>query len=81
MLTTLQMNKLQINCKSLDVLLGGGIESGSITEIYGEAGTGKTNFCLQAARECVLNGGKVAFIDSEGVSLERLRQICQDHAR
>ena len=73
------MNKLKLNCTSLDSLLGGGIESGSITEIYGEAGTGKTNFCLQAARECSANGGKVAYIDSEGVSLERLYQICQGY--
>jgi DNA repair protein RadB len=70
------MKKLQITCKPFDDLVGGGIESGSITEIYGEAGSGKTNLCLQAARECVIAGGKVAFVDSEGVSLERLRQIC-----
>jgi DNA repair protein RadB len=72
------MKKLQLNCKPLDELLGGGIENGSITEIFGEAGSGKTNFCLQAARECVLSGGKVAYIDTEGVSLERLRQLCHD---
>jgi len=72
------MKKLKINCPSLDELFGGGLESSSITQIYGEAGTGKTNLCLQAARECVRFEGKVAYIDSEGVSLERLRQICTD---
>ena len=60
-------------------MLGGGIESDAITEIYGEAGTGKTNLCLQAARECANSGKKVAFIDSEGVSLDRLDQICSDY--
>lgn len=75
------MKRLQLGCKPLDDLLGGGIESKSITEIYGEAGSGKTNICLQAARECVLSGKKVAYIDSEGVSLERIHQICAGYDR
>jgi DNA repair protein RadB len=73
------MNRLQIKCKPLDELLGGGIESNIITEIYGEAGTGKTNICLQAARECANSGKKVVFIDTEGVSIERLNQICKGY--
>ncbi|KYK34226.1 MAG: DNA repair and recombination protein RadB [Thermoplasmatales archaeon SG8-52-3] len=72
------MNHLKINCQPLDVLLGGGIESKSITEIYGEPGSGKTNFCLQAARECAANGKIVAYIVSNGLSLERLNQLCND---
>ncbi len=73
------MKRLKLRCKPLDNLLGGGIENGAITEIYGEAGSGKTNFCLQAARECAATGKKVAYIDSEGVSLERLDQICKNY--
>ena len=73
------MKRLKLKCKPIDSLLGGGIENGAITEIYGEAGSGKTNFCLQAARECAASGKKVAYIDSEGVSLERLGQICQNY--
>jgi DNA repair protein RadB len=69
------MKKLKLKCIPLDNLLGGGIENGTITKIFGEAGSGKTNFCLQASREIAI-GKKVAFIDSEGVSVERLRQIC-----
>jgi DNA repair protein RadB len=72
------MNMLSLGCQSLDALLGGGLESGIITRVYGEAGTGKTNLCLQAVRECVLSGKKVAYIDTEGVSVERIRQICVD---
>lgn len=72
------MDKLSLRCKSLDALLGGGLESGIITRVYGEAGSGKTNLCLQAARECVLSGKKVAYIDTEGVSIERIRQISVD---
>jgi len=72
------MSSLKIGCKPLDDLLGGGIERGIITKIYGEAGSGKTNLCLQAARECIAEGKKVAYIDAEGVSVERIRQICVD---
>jgi len=79
---TVQKNdikKLRINCKPLDDLLGGGLESGIITEFYGEAGSGKTNICIQTARECVLNNiGKVAYVDAEGVSMERFVQICEN---
>ena len=73
------MERLLLNCKSLDDLLGGGIEYGIITEFYGAAGTGKTNICLQASRECVTYGKKAVYIDTEGVSVERLQQICKDN--
>ena len=72
------MKRLRLKCQPLDDLLSGGIDSNSITELYGEAGSGKTNICLQASRECAINGKKVAYIDSEGVSSERLSQICKD---
>ena len=75
------MKRLQIKCKPLDDLLGGGIEGSTITEIHGEAGSGKTNLCLQVSREYASKGKKVAYIDSEGVSLERLEQMCKDYDR
>ena len=70
------MKLLALRCQPLDDLLGGGLESGILTRVYGEAGSGKTNLCLQAAREAVHSGKKVAYIDTEGVSVERIRQIC-----
>ncbi len=70
--------KLPIGAEGLDTLLGGGIESNALTEFYGEAGTGKTNICLQLARNCIRKNHKVAYIDTEGVSMERLRQLCAD---
>jgi DNA repair protein RadB len=72
------MTRLPLKCKPLDDLLGGGIEISSITEIFGEAGTGKTNICLQASRESVAGGKKVAYINSEGTSSERLKQLCSE---
>jgi len=63
-------------CAALDELLGGGVESGCLTLFYGEAGSGKTNVCLQAARNVAREGKRVIYVDTEGVSLERLRQMC-----
>jgi DNA repair protein RadB len=66
--------KIKIECKTLDDLLEGGVESGCLTLFYGEAGSGKTNICLQLTRN-VARKNKVAYIDTEGVSMERLKQI------
>jgi len=56
-------------------MLDGGVESGCLTLLYGEAGTGKTNLCLTLARNLALQGKKTIFVDSEGVSLQRLKQM------
>lgn len=68
--------KIAMQTKKIDDLLSGGFESGIITEIYGEAGSGKTNICLQIGTVVASSGRKVAYIDTEGVSMERLKQIC-----
>ncbi len=73
------MARLPLACPPLDELLHGGVESGAITEFFGEAGAGKTNACLQLARNTALAGRKVVYIDTEGVSLERLEQMSGEH--
>ena len=73
------MDRIPLGCSQVDQLLGGGIEKGSVTLIYGEAGAGKTNVCLQLARNVALKGVKVAYIDSEGLSSERLGQVFVGH--
>ena len=56
----------------LDRLLGGGIETGSITEIFGEFRTGKSQICHTLAVNCQLPidmggaEGKCLYIDTEG---------------
>jgi DNA repair protein RadB len=72
------VDKVPFGCSSLDELMEGGAESGSVTLIYGEAGTGKTNLCLVLARNICRSGKKVVYLDTEGLSLERYRQICGD---
>lgn len=58
--------------RQVDQLLGGGIEAGSITEVYGAARSGKSQLCFTLAVTCQLpfaSGGaegKCLFIDTEG---------------
>jgi len=63
--------------KCIDSLLGGGVETGTVTQIYGHGGTGKTTICLMLARNAAKEF-KVAYIDTEGLSGERVRQIFGD---
>ena len=69
------MRRLPFECDALDTLLDGGVESSCVTLIYGEAGTGKTNLCLVLARNVAKQGKKVVYLDTEGVSLDRFRQV------
>jgi len=71
------VEKLPLKC-ALDELLEGGLERGIVTEIYGEGGTGKTNICIQAAKRCIEEGKKVVYIDTEGISKERLLQVFKE---
>lgn len=58
--------------KQLDTLLGGGIETGSVTEVFGEFRTGKSQLCHTLAVTCQLpidmggGEGKCLYIDTEG---------------
>ncbi len=68
------MSKISTGSSNLDICLGGGFESGIITELYGEPGSGKTNIVLSTLKG-VLNSGKAILIDTEGISWERASQI------
>ena len=65
----------------LDTMLGGGIERGIITQVYGASGTGKTNICTQLAVHCIRGGERVVLIDTEGFSAERFSQMAQNDAK
>ncbi len=71
----MKIKRYPLGCNNIDRLLGGGFEAGTLTQIYGQAGSGKTNICIQLAIECVRSGKKVIFIDTEGISVERFDQI------
>lgn len=63
---------LTTGSKELDKLLEGGIETGSLTEVFGEFRTGKTQLCHTLCVACQLpldaggGEGKAMYIDTEG---------------
>jgi DNA repair protein RadB len=67
--------RLSTGAGGLDDLLGGGLEPKMLTQFVGEAGSGKSTFCLLSAVEVLKNGGGVAYIDTEGFSVDRFSQI------
>ena len=58
--------KIPCGCNAIDLLLKGGIELETLTEVYGEFGSGKTQFCYSIAVEAIKKyGWKVLWIDCE----------------
>jgi DNA repair protein RadB len=71
-------NKIPLEC-SIDTILGGGVEKGTLTQFYGPPGSGKTNIALKMLVQCAKKGKKAIFIDTEGgLSIERIKQISGD---
>ncbi len=73
------LEKIPTGTEAFDKLLDGGIECGSLTEVYGEFGSGKTQFCHTI---CVMVqkhlGGKVLYIDTENTFRpERIVKIAE----
>ncbi|CAO3619832.1 unnamed protein product [Cunninghamella echinulata] len=76
--------KISTGSSQLDALLGGGIQTMSITEVFGEYRTGKTQLahtlCVQVQLPIHSGGasGKAAFIDTEGTFRpERIKSIAE----
>ncbi len=74
-------DKLSTGNESIDKFLGGGVETGTLTNFCGTPGTGKTNVCMLAAIEAAKQNKKVVFIDTEGgFSLERFKQLAHSNS-
>lgn len=78
------VKKIKTGSKALDELLGGGIETQSITEFFGEFGSGKTQLCHQLAVNIQLpeaHGGlegSAVIIDTENTFRpERIIQMAE----
>ncbi|NPE30828.1 DNA repair and recombination protein RadA [Methanococcoides sp. SA1] len=76
------VGKLSTGCTEFDEMMGGGIETQSITEMYGEFGSGKTQIAHQLAVNVQLPpeqgglGGSVIMIDTENTFRpERIAQM------
>jgi DNA repair protein RadA len=86
-LVKMRQNVLRLTTGSsmLDKLLGGGIESQSITEFYGEYGSGKSQICHQLCVNVQLPpeegglGGAALYIDTENTfRTERIFQMAHN---
>lgn len=61
---------------SLDDLLEGGFEKGTVTQIFGSPSSGKSNVTLTLAVNVAKNNRKVVYMDTEGgISIDRIKQI------
>ena len=73
---------LSTGSQAFDEILGGGIATGSITEIAGEFSSGKSQICFQLCINAIIPedfgglNGKVFFVDTEGTfSAKRVLQM------
>jgi len=80
------IGKVSTCTDALDGLLGGGVETQAVTEVYGEFGSGKTQLChtlcvsVQKPKEEGGLDGNVLYIDTEGTFRpERVVSIAQAH--
>lgn len=76
--------KITTGSKAFDEMLGGGIETGAVTEVFGAYGSGKTSVAHQIAVTAQLPveeggaNGAVVWIDSEGtLRPEYIKQIAE----
>lgn len=79
---TEKFHQIKFGVNALDRLTDGGVDVGSVTEIFGEAGSGKTQLCMQLALNCALpielNGlnGNTCYISTDKhLPTNRLSQI------
>lgn len=66
---------ISTGCSAVDELLGGGFERGVVTQLYGPPAAGKTNLALSAAVETAAAGDSALYLDTEGLSIDRLEQL------
>lgn len=67
-------------CVAIDELLGGGFERGAVTQVYGPPAAGKTNVVLSAAMGAAAAGQSTLYIDTEGLSVDRMEQLASARA-
>jgi RecA/RadA recombinase len=76
---------LPTGCKAIDLLLGGGLHGGMITDVYGEGGSGKTQLCFTiCGRNAELfkkvKDIAIVFVDTSGTFRpERITEIASDN--
>lgn len=66
-------------CNTIDELLDGGFERGTVTQVYGPPAAGKTNIAMAAAVSAAAGGGQSVVIDTEGLSMARFEQLMEGY--
>ena len=75
------MNLLSTGSLHFDQFLHGGVRTGMITNITGESGSGKSQFCFTICANLLKKGNNcnIIFIDTAGTFRpERIIEICED---
>ncbi|WP_331234993.1 DNA repair and recombination protein RadB [Natronorarus salvus] len=72
--------RLPTGCGALDELVCGGLERGTVTQVYGPPAAGKTNVALCAAVAAAARGERSVVIDTEGISIDRFGQLLEASA-
>ncbi|XP_063538907.1 DNA repair protein XRCC3 [Cydia strobilella] len=76
MLLLKQNPRVLSGCEAIDSITNGGFRAGTLTEIYGESGSGKTQIGLQAAAN-TFNSGSVFICTEDVFPVKRLKQMQQ----
>lgn len=63
-------------CRALDTLLGGGLALGSVTEVCGKPGSGKTALCMQVAANAALPKQSVGGLQSQCLYIDTEGSFC-----
>lgn len=66
MYTIFSLATISTGSKAMDALLGGGVRTGMVTDVYGESGSGKSQLCFTLCANCVRDGGRAMFVDTAG---------------
>lgn len=70
---------LSTGSKGLDELLGGGLRTSELVEVFGASNTGKSQLGMQAAALAGSRGLRCVYVDTEGqFRPERLSSICSE---
>ena len=60
-----EIDILPVKCEAVVVLMSGGVKPECTYEVYGEFGSGKTQFCLALTVEAIARGDNVVWVDCE----------------
>ncbi|XP_045532689.1 DNA repair protein XRCC3 [Pieris brassicae] len=70
---------IKTGCSGFDDILNGGFRVGTLSEIYGESGAGKTQLALQIAAQCGKDGS-IYICTEDAFPVKRFNQLLEYHS-